>query len=43
MTAQNPKVTVSPATKARLDAAKIHPRETYDDVINRALDARNRF
>lgn len=26
------------ATKARLDGIKIHPRETYDDVINRLVD-----
>ena len=25
-------------TKARLDGIKIHPRETYDDVINRLVD-----
>ena len=25
-------------TKARLDGIKVHPRETYDDVINRLVD-----
>ncbi|HIH04151.1 MAG TPA: hypothetical protein HA263_10025 [Methanoregulaceae archaeon] len=25
-------------TKARLDGIKVHPRETYDDMINRLVD-----
>ncbi|KUG19447.1 hypothetical protein ASZ90_010834 [hydrocarbon metagenome] len=25
-------------TKARLDALKVHPRETYDEALNRLLD-----
>lgn len=28
-------------TRARLEALKVHPRETYDDVVNRLLDAAN--
>ncbi len=27
------------ATKMRLEAAKDHPRETYDEVVNRLLDS----
>lgn len=27
------------ATRARLEALKVHPRETYDEVVNRLLDA----
>lgn len=34
-----PHVAVKEATKARLDALKVHPREPYDDVITRILDA----
>ncbi len=26
-------------TRARLEALKVHPRETYDEVVNRLLDA----
>ena len=26
------------ATKTRLEALKLHPRETYDEVVNRLLD-----
>lgn len=29
---------VSTETKARLDEAKEHPRETYEDVIKRLLE-----
>jgi hypothetical protein len=28
---------VTQSTKDKLNNAKIHPRETYDDVINRVL------
>lgn len=30
---------VFPNTKDRLDSIKIHPREPYDEVINRIIDA----
>lgn len=29
---------ISQATKAALDELKIHPRETYDDVLRRLVD-----
>ncbi|HEX9708631.1 MAG TPA: hypothetical protein VGB42_01440 [Candidatus Thermoplasmatota archaeon] len=32
-------VQVSQATRKRLSAYKAHPRQPYDDIINRALDA----
>ncbi len=31
-------VKLTPATKARLQSLKIHPRETYEDVIRRLTD-----
>jgi hypothetical protein len=31
-------VRVGERTKARLDQLKLHPRETYDDVISRLTD-----
>jgi predicted transcriptional regulator len=30
-------IQLQPATKARLDELKDHPRETYDDVVNRLI------
>jgi predicted transcriptional regulator len=32
-------IQLRPETKARLDAVKVHPRESYDDALNRLLDA----
>ena len=32
-------IKLSLETKAKLDKAKIHPRETYEDVILRLLDS----
>ena len=34
----NKTIAVSSETKVRMDSAKIHERETYDDLINRFLD-----
>ena len=34
-------IKLSEKTKSRLDKVKIHPRETYEDVIIRLLDAKN--
>jgi len=31
-------VKLTPGTKARLQSLKIHPRETYEDVIRRLTD-----
>jgi hypothetical protein len=31
-------IQVRPATRTRLEALKTHPRETYDEVVNRLLD-----
>ena len=31
-------VQLRPETKSRLDDMKIHPRESYDEVLNRLLD-----
>ena len=31
-------IQLRPETKARLDGVKIHPRESYDEVLNRLLD-----
>jgi predicted transcriptional regulator len=31
-------IQLQPKTKNRLDDLKVHPRETYDDVLNRLLD-----
>lgn len=31
-------IQVKETTKNRMDQAKVHPRETYDDLINRVLD-----
>jgi len=36
----NPKVVVSEETKNKLDKRKIHPRETYDDIIIRLLETK---
>ncbi len=32
-------VQLRPETKEKLDGLKLHPRETYDDLINRLADA----
>ncbi len=32
-------IQLQPETKARLDAVKVHPRESYDEALNRLLDA----
>ena len=31
-------IQLRPETKSRLDDMKIHPRESYDEVLNRLLD-----
>jgi len=31
-------IQLQPETKSRLDDVKIHPRETYDETLNRLLD-----
>ncbi|QYZ78109.1 hypothetical protein E2N92_01015 [Methanofollis formosanus] len=31
-------IQLRPETKSRLDGIKIHPRETYDETLNRLLD-----
>lgn len=31
-------IQLQPETKARLDGLKVHPRETYDEALNRPLD-----
>ena len=31
-------IQLQPETKARLDDVKVHPRETYDEALNRLLD-----
>jgi hypothetical protein len=31
-------IKITEKTKGRLDAKKIHPREPYDEVINRLID-----
>lgn len=31
-------IQLRPETKARLDEVKVHPRETYDEAVNRLLD-----
>ena len=31
-------IQLRPETKARLDDMKIHPRESYDEALNRLLD-----
>jgi len=31
---------IRPETKARIEVAKTHPRETFDDVLTRLLDER---
>lgn len=31
-------IQLRPETKARLDAIKVHPRETYDETLIRLLD-----
>ena len=31
-------IQLQPETKSRLDGVKIHPRETYDETLNRLLD-----
>jgi len=35
-------IQLSVETKERLDKAKIHPRETYEDVIKRLLDKKGK-
>lgn len=32
-------IQLHPETKARLDAEKMHPQESYDEALNRLLDA----
>ena len=32
-------IQIQAATRARLEDLKVHPRETYDEVVNRLLDA----
>jgi predicted transcriptional regulator len=32
-------IQLQPKTKARIDDLKIHPRESYDETLNRLLDA----
>ncbi|ADN36434.1 conserved hypothetical protein [Methanolacinia petrolearia DSM 11571] len=32
-------IQLRPETKARIDGLKIHPRESYDETLNRLLDA----
>jgi hypothetical protein len=36
---QKTTVQLRPETKEKLDDLKLHPRETYDDLINRLADA----
>lgn len=31
-------IQIQPETKSRLEALKIHPRESYDETLNRLLD-----
>ena len=31
-------IQIQTATRARLEDLKVHPRETYDEVVNRLLD-----
>ena len=31
-------IQLRPETKSRLDEVKVHPRETYDETLNRLLD-----
>ncbi|KUG19906.1 hypothetical protein ASZ90_010365 [hydrocarbon metagenome] len=31
-------IRLRPETKSRLDALKTHPRESYDETLNRLLD-----
>ena len=31
-------IQLRPETKARLDEVKVHPRETYDEAVNRLLE-----
>ena len=31
-------IQIQPTTKERLETVKTHPRETYDEVVNRLLD-----
>jgi len=31
-------IQLQPETKSRLDDLKLHPRETYDETLNRLLD-----
>lgn len=38
MAYQGPVIQLQPETKSRLDAWKIHPRESYDETLNRLLD-----
>jgi len=35
-------IQLSVETKERLEKAKIHPRETYEDVIKRLLDKKGK-
>ena len=35
-------IQISVETKGRLEKAKIHPRETYEDVIKRLLDKKGK-
>lgn len=35
-------IKIRPETKARIEALKVYPRETIDDVIQRLIDERQR-
>ena len=37
MVGHNPAIIVDAKTKKKLDEIKVHPRETYDDVVQRLL------
>jgi predicted transcriptional regulator len=36
---QTSSLRVNPETKSRLDSLKVHPRESYDRVIDRLIDS----
>jgi hypothetical protein len=42
LTAKDKPVKLSDKTKKRLNAIKIHPRQSYDEVINKLLDGREK-
>jgi hypothetical protein len=39
LTASDYPVRIAKKTKKRLDALKVHPRQSYDEVINKLIDA----